>query len=211
MKKVIFASSNPGKNKAVEERNKGKKVKIKYAFIDSEELETNDIAAIAIDKAEKAYDMYKQPCFVIDNGFYIVDYPDNPGYPGTFVKRSGIANNPEKLLKKMKKVENRKAYFVDCLAFYDGNEYKVFFSNSIGTISDKIRGELPDNAKSKLWQVFIPEGNTKTLAEMTNEELSIHRKSKESATDEFLEWYQNEYEVEKPTKKTFTKTKRNFK
>lgn len=89
----------------------------------------------------------------------------------------------------MEKVENRTCYFLDCLTFYDGNEFYQFFGTSIGTLSHEQKGESLKKAKSNLWYVFIPKNHTKTLAEMTDFERNNRKDDHTSATNEFIKWY----------------------
>ena len=48
-------------------------------------------------------------------------------------------------------------------------------------------------AKSNLWYVFIPNNCDKTLAEMTDYERDHRHDGHTSATDEFINWYENIY------------------
>lgn len=86
-------------------------------------------------------------------------------------------------------VSDRSCYFLDCLTFFDGNEYNQFFGISKGSLSDKPRGHENRKAKSNLWYVFVPNNCTKTLAEMTDDERNNKPDNSISATDEFINWY----------------------
>ncbi len=143
--------------------------------------------------ARKAYEVVGRPVFVADTGFYIEDYPNNPNYPGAFVKRSGVSSNIDNLLEVMKNVTNRACKFVDCLTFYDGNDFYTFYGESKGTLSLSIRGNIERKAMSNLWSVFIPLNHDKTLAEMTDYERDHRHDGHTSATDEFINWYENIY------------------
>lgn len=143
-----------------------------------------------------------RPVFVADSGFYINAYPNNPGYPGAFVKRSGISSNVEELLKIMQNVSDRSCYFLDCLTFYDGKDYYQFFGENRGTLSYAEKGEKNKKAKSNLWYVFIPKNCTKTLAEMTDLERKIRQDDRTSATHKFIEWYKTNYINVKQFQKT---------
>ena len=59
-------------------------------------------------------------------------------------------SNVEYLLEVMKGVSNRNCYFLDCLTFYDGNEYHQFFGISKGVLSNELRGHETKRAKSNL-------------------------------------------------------------
>lgn len=189
MKKITYVTGNKGKYIEVKEKAEKEGINIDFFNYDLEEPNVNDIEYISKEKAKKAYEILQSPVFVADSGFYIEAYPNNPGYPGAYVKRSGVSTNVEDLLNTMKKIENRNCYFLDCLTYYDGEEFYQFFGKHEGTLSASIRGDNIRKAKSNLWYVFIPKGCTKTLAEMTDEEKQNRPKTGTSATKEFLKWY----------------------
>lgn len=193
MKKIIYVTGNYGKYVSVKECFIGKNIDIDFYKYDFEEIEINDIEKISRKKALDAYDILQTPCFVADTGFYIDDYPNNPGYPGAFVKRSGISSNIDELLETMKNQSNRKCKFVDCLIFYDGDKIYTFYGVSNGTLALSKKGDFNKRAKSNLWYVFIPTNCTKTLAEMTDEERKNRNDGHTSATEAFANWYQNIY------------------
>lgn len=193
MDKIVYVTGNYGKYISVKEYFEKENIDIDFYKYDFEEPNINDIEIISKSKAEEAYSILKTPCFVADTGFYIEDYPGNKEYPGAFVKRSGISSNIDDLLETMKDVKNRSCKFVDCLTFYDGNEFYTFYGISKGTLSYEKRGNKLRRAKSNLWYVFVPNNNTKTLAEMTDEERNNRNDGHTSATESFIKWYKNEY------------------
>lgn len=195
MEKIVYVTGNYGKYISVKEQFKEKGIDIDFFKLDIEELEINDIELISKAKALTAYETLKRPCFVADAGFYIDDYPNNPGYPGAFVKRSKISSNIDSLLKIMAGVENRNCHFVDCLTFYDGHKFYTFYGISKGTIAFEARGNQMKKAKLNLWDVFISENHQKTLAEMTDEERKNRNDKHISATRKFANWYKDEYSI----------------
>lgn len=193
MGNIIYVTGNYGKYVSVKECFTEKNIEIDFYKYDFEEMEINDIEKISRKKALDAYKILQTPCFVADTGFYINDYPNNPGYPGAFVKRSGISSDIDGLLETMKKQSNRTCKFVDCLTFYDGNEFYTFYGVSNGTLAFSKKGNPIKKAKSNLWYVFIPNNCGKTLAEMSDEERKNRNDGHTSATELFAEWYKNSY------------------
>lgn len=194
MKKLVFVSSNFGKVVSVKTAaSMFYGIDICSCSLDFLEPDVNDISCISKTKAEYAYQELGYPCFVSDTGFYIDYYPNQPGYPGAFVKRSGVSSNLEKLLDDMKDVDNRSCRFVDCITYYDGECFQQFFGESRGELATEVSGENMNNAKSELWKVFIPEGYHSTLAGMSSKEMLQYKKEtrKNSATVQFLDWYRN--------------------
>ena len=190
---LTYVTSNYGKYIRAKERFEKKSVSVGCFNIELDEPEVNDIRFISKAKAKQAYELVKSPVFVTDNGFYIENYPGFPGYPGAFAKRSGISSDVDNLLEVMKDVDDRSCYFLECLTYYDGENYEQFFGKSSGVLAYERRGAESEKAMSNLWQVFIPDNYTKTLAEMTDEERLNRNDNRTSAIDDFLDWYRKKY------------------
>lgn len=97
------------------------------------------------------------------------------GAPGVYSARYAGANanddmNIQKLLLNLKDIENRQASFVTVLAFNDGNKTYFFDGRVNGTIT---KSKLGNNGFG-YDPVFIPEGCSKTFAQMTPEEKNQH-------------------------------------
>lgn len=203
MEKLIFVSGNSGKISSVKKYAKAKNIPISFCSLNFLEPNVNDISYISKKKAEAAYQELGLSCFVSDSGFYIDHYPNHPGYPGAFAKRSKVSSDVEKLLQDMKEVKDRSCKFVDCITYYDGCQFVHFFEEHHGVLATEVCGDDMRGAKSNLWKVFIPEGYTSTLASMTSlEKLQYQEENKKkSAIVQFLEWYQKNKLNEKDVKK----------
>lgn len=193
MEDLTYVTGNYGKFISVKKHFEEHKINILYYNCDLPEPSINDIEMVSKEKAREAYEAIKRPIFVADSGFYIEHYPNNPGYPGAFVKRSGISSDIEGLLKTMQNVFDRECYFMDCLTFFDGKQYQQFLGICKGTLSTEKRGIHKKEAKSNLWYVFIPKNCNKTIAEMTEEEFENREDDRVSATELFINWYLNDY------------------
>lgn len=193
MENLTYVTGNYGKYIRVKEKFEKAGISINYFTCDLNEPDVNDIKFISREKARQAYEKTGSPVFVADTGFYIEHYPNNPGYPGAFVKRSGISTNIEQLLEIMEGVSDRRCYFLDCLTFFDGHEYYQFFGIDKGSLSKEPKGHENKKAKSNLWYVFIPNNCSKTLAEMTDDEMNNRSDGRISVTDEFISWYKMNY------------------
>ena len=197
MDNLTYITGNYGKYVSVKEKFEKESININYYKCDLDEPDVNDIEFISKEKARQAFAILQSPVFVADSGFYIDNYPNNPGYPGAFVKRTGISSNIDLLLDNMKDIVERSCYFLDCLTFFDGEEYYQFLGISRGFLANELRGHENKKAKSNLWYVFIPDNCTKTLAEMTDEERENRPDNRISATDKFIKWYKDDYKKTK--------------
>ncbi len=100
--------------------------------------------------------------FIDDSGLFIESLGGFPGVYSSYVKRT-IGN--EGILKLMKGVENRKAEFRTCIAFYNG-KLNLFTGRVSGSISEEQRGK----GGFGFDPIFIPDGLDRTYAEMTTAE-----------------------------------------
>jgi len=193
MNNLIFVTGNINKGYEIEERFSKENIPVEVISMDFQEPEVNDIETVSKSKVMQAYQALQRPCFVIDSGFNIHHYPNNPGYPGAFVRRSGISENIDILLETMKDVTDRSCQFLDCLTFYDGEEFYYFYGIDKGTLIYEKRGVENKLVRSSLWYVFQPTGFTKTLAEMTDEERASRKEGHISAKEQFIGWYKKDY------------------
>lgn len=189
MDEIVFVTHNKGKAKAAEKYFKNLKIRT-YEY-ELEEPRSDDIKLIAKAKVMEAYNIVKKPCIAMDADFYIDELN---GFPKAFVNFALETIGIEGILKLMEGKKNRTCAFRQCLAYYDGVDIKFFYGESKGILSNSIRGSDSPDKWSDLWYIFIPCGFSKTLSEMTSEELdnkAIIDKST-SALEEFANWYRKE-------------------
>jgi non-canonical purine NTP pyrophosphatase (RdgB/HAM1 family) len=136
--------------------------------------EGSDIIKIAADKARAGYSRIKRPVISDDSAFII---PSLNNYPGARVKRE----LEHKGLEHFKELANDNegkldGYFSMAVTYFDGkDEPKSFVSEVHGYLISEERGNR--KTKSELGKIFVLEGHTKTLAEMTKEEADKHATS----------------------------------
>lgn len=190
MEEIIFVTKNKGKQASAQQRFDKDKLNISCYDDEIEEPNVNDIEYIAKTKVLEAYKKMNKPCIALDSGFYIEEYPNDPGFPGAFVNRNLLDKmSLEELLNNMKDVSNRKCYFKECLAYYDGKEIKCFYGYAYGRLSYEIRGNKSKKSWSDLWMVFIPKNYDITMGEMTDEEIYNRKDGHTCSLDEFAKWW----------------------
>ena len=106
-----------------------------------------------------------------------------PGpYNAYFDKQIGV----EKFLELIKNEKNRKAYIEHCFAYCEpGKDPIIFKGGSTGKIITEMRGH------DGRWHDFfyIPDGETRTLAEIGDESYELKRKYYGDAIHQFAKWY----------------------
>lgn len=187
MKEIVFVTHNKGKAKSAEKYFKGLKIST-YEY-ELSEPRSDSIKEIATAKVKEAYQVVKKPCIALDSGFFIEELN---GFPKAFVNFTLDTIGIDGILELMKNKSNKKCQFKECLAYYDGETIKYFYGESKGSLSSEKQGLDRQEKWSDLWYIFIPNGLTKTLAQMTPKERENRKKidKSSSAIEEFAKWYQ---------------------
>jgi XTP/dITP diphosphohydrolase len=158
----------------------------------SEELpETQDtLEGNSLQKAKYVFDHYGVSCFADDTGLEVEALNGEPGvdsahYAGA---QRSAADNINLLLQKLNDQHNRKARFRTIITLVEPSGIKAFEGEVRGEIIAEQRGEMGFGYDP----VFLPEGYSKTFAEMTLEEKNkiSHRAM---AITKLVEYLKNTY------------------
>jgi len=140
--------------------------------------------ANALIKAKYCFEKTGIPSLGDDSGLVVESLDGRPGiFSARYAGDHDFAKNIEKVLSEMEGIENRKAYFITVLCYYDENAAKYFDGRAHGNL-------LTENKGFKGFgydPIFVPEGYDKTFAEMNPEDKNkiSHRKQ---ALDLFLDF-----------------------
>lgn len=120
-------------------------------------------------KGKAIYSIKKIPVIADDTGLFVEALCGEPGvrsarYAG---KDGDDAANRKKLLEELHGIENRKAYFETVVCFIDTNGHETFAK---GRCYGNINREEAGNNGFGYDCLFIPEGEDRTFAQMTDEE-----------------------------------------
>lgn len=176
---LIFATNNQHKIDEVKAAlpDNFKIITLKDAGIDIDIPEPHDtLEENAAEKARTIYNLTQTDCFSEDTGLEVTALNNEPGvksarYAG---EDKSFQKNIDKLLDNLKNKQNRKARFrtVVCLIL---NAKEHFFE---GVCEGRIIEQKKGNGGFGYDPVFLPDGEEKTLAEMSMEEKNkiSHRK-----------------------------------
>lgn len=192
MRQIYFATTNPGKFHSAEVAFAEFDIEVIQAGIDVIEIQADSVEEVVKQKVKDAYGQVKKPIIALDAGFSL--NVGKKGFPGPFVKYFIDNFTIEELLVFLKGFADRTCFFSESLAYYNGQEEPVIFSHLVpGSLSTEPKGELGDHLWSKLGLIFIPEGETKTHAQMTKDELAAWREKSYSGENncwyQFAKWY----------------------
>jgi XTP/dITP diphosphohydrolase len=179
MDKLIFATNN--NNKTAEVRkvlgNRFDVISLLEAGIDIDIPEPHDtLEANASEKSTTIHSLTGKNCFSEDTGLFVDALNGEPGvksarYAG---ETKSAADNVDKLLAKMHEIDSNNARFRTIISLILNGEEHQFEGVCEGQIIKERRGSNGFGYDP----VFVPNGSTKTFAEMDLEEKSrySHRK-----------------------------------
>lgn len=173
MRKIVVATNNEGKIQIIKNilKNDVEILSLRQINYNIEVIEDGrTFEENAIKKAKKISDDINMPCISDDSGLCIRSLNGWPGIKtARFLgKQATDRQKNEKILEKMKNIEDRTAYFECCMAFY--NNGKVITQKEVlkGKISLKCRG----NNGFGFDEIFELE-NGRTLAELSVKEKNL--------------------------------------
>lgn len=183
MAKVAFITGNPRK---AEFLKKYLGYPVDDYLMELDEVHSLDYRKIVQQKALQAFYELRNPVLVENVGlsFTVV----GQRLPGTLIKWLLEAWGYDGLCQRLGEFEDRSAQAEICFAFFDGRNLKFFEGNINGQIPDAPRG---NGHLAFGWNpIFIPEGSSKTYAEMDEieaQKFSLHRSTVYPQIKQFLE------------------------
>jgi len=160
VKNITVVTGNPNKAKEIEALIGAA---VESASLDIKEIQSLSIGEVAREKALVAYQALGVPVIVDDTGMNITALG---GLPGALVFWFLESIGPEGILRLMRGSEDRRASVSTCIAYCEGSEVQLFEGTIQGTVSKEIRGGNGFGYDP----IFIPDGQSRTYAEMTPQE-----------------------------------------
>lgn len=191
--KLVFCTHNQNKVKEIE-RLTGSDVEwltlndISYRQEIPEPFQT--LEENARTKAETVFRASGLPCFSEDSGLFTDALNGEPGvhsarYAGP---NANATNNMALLIERMKGISNRKATFKTVIAFFTAEHCLYFTGECSGILLEKPQG----TAGFGYDPLFVPDGDTRTFAEMTLDEKNLYS-HRRKAMDAFLTYLNNNF------------------
>ena len=164
MKKIILVTGNINKLISAKQFLEPHGIIVENIKMDTTEIQSNSIEEIASFSAKEASNILKCDVLKNDTGFFIEALNGFPG-PYTHDVMNCIGTNG--ILKLLKGIKNRNAYYKEAFAYCEyGCEPVIFTSITKGTIAYRKSGKYG----MKIDPIFIPEGKTKTMAHYNDQE-----------------------------------------
>lgn len=151
--------------------------------VEAVEIQDDSLENIAKFSALDAVKNCGLPVFVEDAGLFVEALH---GFPGPYSRYVYDTVGVDGILKLMKNIENRAAYFMSVVAFGSPEEQPVCF---VGKVEGKISLRKRGAAGFGYDPIFVPlEGDGGTFAEMTTAQKNMYS-HRAGALRKFAEWY----------------------
>jgi len=160
---ILLATSNVHKTNEVQRLLNRP---VRQITLDLPEIQAVDVHAVIEQKARAAYALVGKPVLVEDTSLAFHAWN---GLPGALIRwfLDGVGN--EGICKMLAQFADRTATAETCLGYVDGENFHLFSGAIVGQIAHAPRGENGFG-----WDaLFIPDGWTKTFAEMTLDEKGL--------------------------------------
>jgi len=186
--KVLFITGNSGKVATLRHYLDKYGIELEQRELPLVEPQQDSVEDVAKDKVSQAYAIVHGPVIAQDSGFCIGALKD---FPGPYTKYVLATLGVSGMLKLMSGEENRAAKFMNAVAYADAEGRITTFTDDISGQMTQQSTKIHGKAWSELWGVFIPEGKSKTLGEMNEQELKDYwdeRKESGSALAQLADW-----------------------
>ena len=178
-----FASSNAHKFEEVQRILSNLGVNISLFKTTLEEIQSDSLSIIAKRKAIDAYTKAEKPVIIEDDGLFIDSLHGFPGPYSSYIYNT-IGNKG--IMRLLENIETRDAKFVAVIAYCNGVDTVQLFESSI---SGKISSAIEEGG----WgydPIFIPNGESKTYANVPNKDRLSHRSS---SLKKFVDWFMHKH------------------
>ncbi len=163
-KTITIVTSNKGKIHSLTHALEGLDFQVESVNLDLLEPQYNTIEDVAKYKANEAFKQLKKPLIVHDGGLVV---PALKGFPGVYTKYVSETLTPQDFVNLMKDKEDKTCYLTQSMIYVDENgKLHQFQDKLMGKIADTVSTVDNDKGWGMLWQVFVPKGADKPLAEI---------------------------------------------
>jgi XTP/dITP diphosphohydrolase len=137
--KILYATSNPYKIESANRNLSSFNITVEGIKVDGiQEIQTDSIEEISIDKAKKSYDKVGKPLIVSDGGWNI---PALNGFPGPMMAYVNRWLSSEDFLNLMRDKQEKSIILTEYITYIDDSTIKSFKQVLKGHFLDHIEGE----------------------------------------------------------------------
>jgi non-canonical purine NTP pyrophosphatase (RdgB/HAM1 family) len=181
MKELIFVTSNKDKFALANKTLKQAGVSLIQETHEIDEIQGEDGALIALDKARRAYDIIGQPLIANDDSWEIHGLN---GFPGPYMKSINSWFTPDDFLNLTRHLKNRDVSLVQYTVFKDGSQEILFKKVIKGVMLKEARG----NQGPAIVRVVSLTSDGKSIAESYHDDWGDITIDGETVWDDLVSW-----------------------
>lgn len=190
MKHIIFATSNKDKVRHA------KTILAPFGYepvqkhLHIVEIQAEDGEPVARDKAQKAWDIVKQPVVVNDDSWAVTGLK---GFPGPYMASMNHYLSPQDFLRLFSTLTDRSVALHQHIVYQDQDGQQHFVRTLPGTLLTEVRGaEYPETARHPFLTITSLTPDGKSMAELAAQNKSSAALSgQRTAWHDLAEWLQN--------------------
>jgi XTP/dITP diphosphohydrolase len=180
MKQIYFITTNDYKFKRFTESAKLGGFDVQQLKEETPEIQAANNREVAEYSAKWAADKFQYPILKEDVGVYINAYK---GFPGPYLSQVEKQLETEGFLRLLSETEDRSAYWEYAVAYCEpGKEPVSFYTRHKGTYATEARGQSGWYTDKS----FIPEGQSRTVAELLDDKKYIRNEEHYTALHAYL-------------------------
>lgn len=183
MKELVFSTGNTSKYSYALDVCGQYGIGLTQSSQEIDEIQGEDEAKIALDKAAKAYDLLQRPVIVTDDSWAI---PGLGGFPGAYMKSMNHWFRPEDFINLTQPLTDRRIFLTVCLAYQDAARSKLFIQKQEGVLLAEPKG-LHGPAGAKIISMRGDDGLS--IAEVHDKELNTADREYAKIWHEFAQWF----------------------
>jgi XTP/dITP diphosphohydrolase len=172
---------------------------LEQVALEVEEIQGEDMAAIALDKAQRAYNLFGKPMIISDDSWAI---PGLGGFPGAYMKSINHWFSVQDLINLTQGLSDRSIVLTQTIVYIDAQTTRLFSFNTKGTLLKTPRG-VYGKATHKI--VVLDGDNGLTMAEAHDQSIDHSRRTAAKVWDDFAAWYIDYQSMDIPASPRFDK------
>lgn len=156
---------------------------LEHASLDIDEIQGENSETIALDKAEKAFQILQKPIVINDDSWEI---PGLNGFPGPYMKSVSQWFTPQDFINLTRGLEDKRAMLVQFIVYQDESGPHIIRNEFENRLLPEARGSYGNS-----WQkvVAVPSDNGLSVAEVYDKGVKVRDREVSAGWDRFAQWY----------------------
>jgi non-canonical purine NTP pyrophosphatase (RdgB/HAM1 family) len=138
--RILYVTGNSAKLRTAQNFLQEMGIEVEQGVVDVDEIQSESIEKIALDKARKSFEILQRPLIVNDSGWFFLGLN---GFPGAFMKYVNQWFSGENFLDLTRNLKDRRVILKQVIVWTDGKDFKVFEHDTHCFLHREIKGDSP--------------------------------------------------------------------